>query len=171
MFFLPNLALARNFVLLVAGVLIADQLTKAWALSALFASGQQIILTPFFNLTPVWNSGISFGLFAELPSVTGMVIPVFALVVVIWLYLQLATLSGVQRFGAGFIAGGALGNVIDRLRFGQVIDFLDLHLLGYHWPAFNIADSAIFIGVVAWLYGIMRPASSQEAGSQGDSNA
>ena len=88
-------------------------------------------------------------------------IPVFAVLVVIWLYLQLSQLGIVQRVGAGLIAGGALGNVIDRLRFDRVIDFIDIHLLGYHWPAFNIADSAIFIGVVAWLYGIMSAPKSE----------
>jgi signal peptidase II len=161
MFSLPSLVLGRQFILLTLLVLVLDQLTKSWALSALFVTGQQIVITPFFNLTPVWNSGISFGLLADFPSVTGLGIPVFALLVVAWLYLQLSQLDAVQRFGAGFIAGGALGNVIDRLRFERVIDFIDLHLLGYHWPAFNIADSAIFIGVVAWLYGIMSAPKSE----------
>ena len=98
---------------------------------------------------------------ADFPTVTGLAIPVFAVLVVIWLYLQLGQLGMVQRLGAGLIAGGALGNVIDRLRFDRVIDFIDIHLLGYHWPAFNIADSAIFIGVVAWLYGIMSAPKSE----------
>ena len=161
MFAMPSLALSWRFVLLLVAVLGADQLTKSWALSALFVPGQQIIVTPFFNFTPVWNSGISFGLLADFPTATGLVIPVFAVLVVIWLYLQLSQLGIVQRVGAGLIAGGALGNVIDRLRFDRVIAFIDIHLLGYHWPAFNIADSAIFIGVVAWLYGIMSAPKSE----------
>jgi signal peptidase II len=98
---------------------------------------------------------------ADFPQVTGYAIPAFAVLVVIWLYFQLDQLSGIQRLGAGLIAGGALGNVIDRLRFDKVVDFIDVHLLGYHWPAFNIADSAIFIGVVAWLYGIMSTPKSE----------
>ena len=157
----PSLAFSWRFVLLLVAVLAADQATKSWALSALFVTGQQIVVTPFFNFTPVWNSGISFGLLADFPEATGLVIPIFAVLVVIWLYLQLGQLGSVQRIGAGLIAGGALGNVVDRLRFDRVIDFIDVHLLGYHWPAFNIADSAIFIGVVAWLYGIMSAPKSK----------
>jgi signal peptidase II len=162
----PRFVFTRNFVLLLLAVLSADQLSKSWALSALFTNGNQIVAAPFLNFTPVWNPGISFGMLADFPQVTGYAIPAFAVLVVIWLYFQLDQLSGIQRLGAGLIAGGALGNVIDRLRFDKVVDFIDVHLLGYHWPAFNIADSAIFIGVVAWLYGIMRTPKSE-----GDTNA
>ena len=157
----PRFVFIRNFVLLLLSVLSADQLIKSWALSALFANGNQIVAAPFLNFTPVWNPGISFGMLADFPQATGYAIPAFAVLVVIWLYFQLDQLSGIQRLGAGLIAVGALGNVIDRLRFDQVVDFIDVHLLGYHWPAFNIADSAIFIGVVAWLYGIMSTPKSE----------
>ena len=157
----PKFVFTRNFVLLLLAVLCADQISKSWALSALFANGNQIVAAPFLNFTPVWNPGISFGMLADFPQVTGYAIPAFAVLVVIWLYFQLDQLSGIQRLGAVLIAGGALGNVIDRLRFDKVVDFIDVHLLGYHWPAFNIADSAIFIGVVAWLYGIMSTPKSE----------
>ena len=157
----PRFVFTRNFVLLLLAVLSADQLSKSWALSALFTNGNQIVAAPFLNFTPVWNPGISFGMLADFPQVTGYAIPAFAVLVVIWLYFQLDQLSGIQRLGAGLIAGGALGNVIDRLRFDKVVDFIDIHLFGYHWPVFNIADSAIFIGVVAWLYGIMRTPKSE----------
>ncbi len=151
-----RLTLTRSFLLLAVCVLLFDQATKHWALGALFAPSQQIKLLPFFWLTPVWNSGVSFGLFADQVMLVKGLVPVLAVVVIAWLYWQLAALSALQRLAAGLISGGAAGNVIDRLRFGKVIDFLDFHLFGYHWPAFNIADSAIFIGVVLWLYGIMR---------------
>jgi len=75
---------------------------------------------------------------------------------------MLSRLSTSQQIGAGFIAGGALGNVIDRLRFGRVVDFLDVHLAGYHWPAFNLADAAIFIGVMLWLYGMIQGERTQD---------
>ncbi len=143
-------------------ILLLDQLTKSWALHSLFASSGQIRLLPFFWLTPVWNSGISFGLFSDQPMLVKGVIPLFAILVVLWLYLQLPVLESGQRLAASLIAGGALGNVIDRIRFGRVIDFLDFHLFNYHWPAFNIADSAIFIGVVLWLYGIMRTPKQED---------
>ena len=107
----PKFVFTRNFVLLLLAVLCADQISKSWALSALFANGNQIVAAPFLNFTPVWNSGISFGMLADFPQVTGYAIPAFAVLVVIWLYFQLDQLSGIQRLGAGLIAGGALGNV------------------------------------------------------------
>jgi len=146
---------AFSFVMLWIGM---DQWSKhAMRLTLL----RKISITPFLSLSGIWNPGISFGMLADFPQVTGYGIPAFAVLVVIWLYFQLDQLSAIQRLGAGLIAGGALGNVVDRLRFDKVVDFIDVHLLGYHWPAFNIADSAIFIGVVAWLYGIMSTPKSE----------
>ncbi len=131
---------------------ILDQLTKNWMLDLIFLPHRQIILTPFLNLTPVWNSGISFGLFRDQQVVGQFIIPVLALLVVLWLFFTLYELSFLQRCSAGLIAGGAMGNVIDRIRFKRVVDFLDVHVGDYHWPAFNLADSAIFLGVVFWMY-------------------
>ena len=136
-------------------VILSDLITKNWMLELIFSPPRQITLTPFMNLTPVWNSGISFGLFQNNPLVGKFFIPVLALLVVVWLFISLHELSRLQRFAAALIAGGAIGNVIDRLRFERVVDFLDLHLGGYHWPAFNLADSAIFMGVVFWIYAVI----------------
>lgn len=152
----PNMRSITVFFLLIIVVFGVDLWTKNWALLVIFNPPKTIMLTPFFNLAPVWNSGISFGLFASQPEMVKYAISAFAILVVIWLFFQLRSLGKIQQYGAGLIAGGALGNVYDRFRFGRVVDFLDFHLLDYHWPAFNIADSAIFIGVVLWLYGIMR---------------
>lgn len=153
--------LAR-FALISGVVLAADILTKQLALSALFAQPRVIEVTSFFNLVPVWNSGVSFGLFRDYPSVVSWVIPLLACAVILWLISELSRLSTSQQIGAGFIAGGALGNVIDRLRFGRVVDFLDVHLAGYHWPAFNLADAAIFIGAMLWLYGMIQGERTQD---------
>ena len=132
-------------------VIISDLFTKNWMLELIFAPARQIVVAPFFNLTPVWNSGISFGLFQDTPLVGKLMIPILAVLVVLWLFFSLYELSRLQRFAAGLIAGGAIGNVIDRLRFERVVDFIDLHIGAYHWPAFNLADSAIFMGVVFWV--------------------
>ncbi len=140
------------FICVSSTVIISDLLTKNWMLELIFAPARQIVLTPFLNLTPVWNSGISFGLFQNNPMVGKLMIPILAVLVVLWLFFSLHELSRLQRFASGLIAGGAIGNVIDRLRFERVVDFLDLHLAEYHWPAFNLADSAIFMGVVFWIY-------------------
>ena len=137
----------------ISGVtVILDQVTKNWMLDLIFLPHRQIILTPFLNLTPVWNSGISFGLFRNQEVVGQLIIPVLALFVILWLFFTLYELNSLQRCSAGLIAGGAIGNVIDRIRFERVVDFVDVHIGNYHWPAFNLADSAIFLGVVFWMY-------------------
>jgi signal peptidase II len=138
-------------------VLALDFGIKQLMLSWLFFPPQQIIVTPFFSLTPVWNSGISFGLFSDNPYIGLVTIPVLAVLVVLWLIWQLNDLTFLQTLGASFIAGGALGNVSDRIVYGRVIDFLDFHIGALHWPAFNVADSALFIGVLLWFYGMMQP--------------
>ena len=138
-------------------VLALDVGIKQLMLSWLFFPPQQIIVTPFFSLTPVWNSGISFGLFSDNPYIGLVTIPMLAVLVVLWLIWQLNELTFLQTLGASFIAGGALGNVSDRIVYGRVIDFLDFHIGALHWPAFNVADSALFIGVLLWFYGMMQP--------------
>lgn len=157
-----------RFILWFCGVsmtiILFDLITKNWMLELIFSPPRQIIVTPFLNLTPVWNSGISFGLFQNNPLVGKFFIPVLAALVVIWLFLSLHELTRLQRFAAALIAGGAIGNVIDRLRFERVVDFLDFHLGGYHWPAFNLADSAIFMGVVFWIYAVI--VSAQPRGDE-----
>ena len=140
---------------------ILDFLSKNWMLALIFSPPKQIVLTPFLNLTPVWNSGISFGLFQNQQLVGKLVIPVLAVFVVLWLFFTLYELTTLQRFAAGLIAGGAMGNVIDRLRFERVVDFVDVHIGIYHWPAFNLADSAIFLGVVFWIYAAIVTAQSR----------
>ena len=140
------------FLAVSSTIILFDQLSKNWMLELIFAPARQIVLTPFLNLTPVWNSGISFGLFQDNPMVGKLMIPLLAVLVVLWLFFSLYELSRLQRFAAGLIAGGAIGNVIDRIRFERVVDFLDFHVGTYHWPAFNLADSAIFMGVVFWIF-------------------
>ena len=140
------------FVSISTIIVVLDLLSKNWVLDLIFFPPRQIVLTSFLNLTPVWNSGISFGLFQNQQLVGTRVIPFLAVLVVLWLFFTLYELSTLQRFAAGLISGGAMGNVIDRLRFGRVVDFVDVHIGIYHWPAFNLADSAIFLGVVFWIH-------------------
>ena len=110
-----------------------------------------IPVLPFFNLVMVWNRGVSFGMFG------GGAVPAWALILLSALIVAMlvAWLRQVDNSWAavaiGLVIGGAVGNVIDRVIHGAVADFLDFHLGGYHWPAFNLADSAITIGVVLLL--------------------
>lgn len=131
-------------------VLVLDQLSKWWMLTDVLSPPTLVKITPFFNLVLTWNRGISFGLFkADSPWGTWALVAVAALIVVFlgrWMY------QGESRasvLAIGLIIGGAVGNVIDRVRFGAVVDFLDFHLAGTHFPAFNVADAAITIGAAA----------------------
>ena len=130
-------------------VIILDQMTKWWILTSVMAPPQRIPVTGIFDLVLVYNRGVSFGLLGGAPSWATAALIVFALllsmVLCIWMWRADSLLLGTAL---GFVVGGALGNVIDRFLHGAVVDFLDFHAAGYHWPAFNIADSAITIGVL-----------------------
>lgn len=140
----------RLFLAAVIGGLVfwLDQWTKEVALQT-FVTGQagEIVVTSFFNLILVWNRGVSFGMLAEhdQPIALAAMSGVISLILLIWL-VRSPSLFVACALGA--VIGGALGNSLDRIRLGAVVDFADFHIAGYHWPAFNIADSAIFIGVV-----------------------
>jgi len=145
--------LVRGLATAVA-VTIIDQLTKAAVLNH-FAGrfpGDREVVTSFFNLALTYNRGISFGLFNEGAGLNALIFSLAAAaivgVLVFWLSRVTSPFLGVS---IGLIIGGAIGNVIDRIRLGAVVDFLDFHLGTLHWPAFNIADSAICIGVGAML--------------------
>ena len=133
-------------------IVLMDFVLKKWMLLLLFEQPKQIVVTTFFNLTPVWNKGISFGLMSSQPELVRFIIPILALVVITYLVSQLKFQGYLQQIASAIISGSAIGNVIDRVLYGKVVDFLDFHIGGYHWPAFNMADSFIFIGVLLFLY-------------------
>ena len=128
-------------------VLVLDQLTKWAALDLLDLPTRPIMVTPFFNLVMVWNRGVSFGMLDGIGELTPWVLSGLSLGVVIGLLFWLKqSAHPLIAVGLGMVIGGAFGNVIDRLRYGAVVDFLDLHVAGYHWPAFNVADAGICVG-------------------------
>ena len=130
-----------------AAIVLADQLTK-WLVLSRFAPGEAVELTGFFNLILVFNKGAAFSLLANAPGWQTPLLVAFALGAALIVSVLLVRSPARRTFCAGLalILGGAIGNLIDRLRFGHVVDFLDLHAAGWHWPAFNVADSAITIG-------------------------
>lgn len=156
-------------LLLCLCTMVLDQLSKWWVLEnfirpegevmSFFAWLQNterlgfnaIEITSYFNIVLVWNEGISFGLFSNF-SDTALLLSGLSLVVsvILLIWLWRSDDKGLQLI-LGMIIGGALGNVIDRIRFGAVADFLDFHAAGLHWPAFNLADSAITVGVMLLL--------------------
>ena len=143
-------------------IIAADQASKWWILELLADPPYAIVISEFFNLVRAWNRGVSFGLFNSDGQWNAIILSVVALVIVIALLIWLFRTDERPTIVAiGLVVGGALGNVIDRARFGAVFDFLDVHVMGWHWPAFNIADSAISIGaaVLIWdgLFGGAKP--------------
>ncbi len=140
---------------IVIAVLLADQLSKLAVMGSLSLFETIPVIPGFFNLTFVVNRGAAFSLLAQADAswrhpffLTVGVVAVTALTIY---YFRTCKDEPRQALGLPLIAGGALGNLIDRLRMGGVVDFLDFHYAGYHWPAFNIADSAICIGVGVYL--------------------
>ena len=141
--------LCRGSLAIAAVLIVADQITKWIILERVMVPPRIIPVTDFFNLVLVWNRGVSFGLFSDGdPSQRWILIGVaLAVTTALTVWLWRADRWPVA-LALGLVIGGALGNVIDRLRFGAVADFLDFHVAGFHWPAFNLADSAITVGVV-----------------------
>jgi signal peptidase II len=143
---------------LAAAIVVADQLTK-WAVLANFAHGERRELTGFLNLVLVYNKGAAFSMFADADGWQTPLLVGFALVAAAVVGYLIVRNPGKRllSLGLALILGGALGNLIDRLRYGQVVDFLDFHAWGWHWPAFNVADSAICVGAaVLILEGFVR---------------
>lgn len=139
----------RTAALAAASVFVVDQATKWWILEVVMNPPRVVPVTPFFNLVLGYNRGVSFGMFNTDSPWNAVVFTVIALAIVAWLLHWLSrTERKLTGFSIGLVVGGALGNVLDRLLHPGVVDFLDLHAFGWHWPAFNVADSAIVIGAV-----------------------
>lgn len=140
-------------------VAIVDQLTKLWIMTTFALHEQQNIIPGVFDLVYVTNTGAAFGFLAGsknlLRQAFFVAVAIIALIVIVFAYGHLKRQGRIFVYALGLIAGGAVGNLIDRLRFGSVVDFLDFYLGSYHWPAFNVADSAITVGVALFLLGTL----------------
>lgn len=154
-------------------VVVLDQLSKYLVLEHFgeqSCADHREIVTGFFDLVLTCNRGMSFGMFNTGP---GLSVPLFSIAAVVIVAVLLFWLSRVRSdllsSAIGLIIGGAIGNVIDRLRFGGVIDFLYFHLGSWYWPAFNVADSAICIGVFVMLFeGLLARRQALQAEQEGD---
>lgn len=151
---LPAPASARQLrlgLLVAVAAFILDQLSKIWIVDHLRLADIEngIEILPVFRLVMVWNYGISFGMFSDGGDMRRWLLIGVALVIttvmLLWLW---KSRHGLMSLALGLVIGGAMGNVIDRLRWGAVADFFYFHYEEWYWPAFNIADSSIFIGVV-----------------------
>ena len=139
--------------LLAALTALLDQWSKSSIIAMAKVTALPMKILPFFNIVLVFNHGISFGMFAGAHAFMDWLLPaclsLITLLLVVWL---LRSQEKHVIVALGLIVGGAAGNLVDRLGEGVVTDFLDFHIGNYHWPAFNVADSAIFIGVVIFIF-------------------
>lgn len=142
-------AIEKQAIALSVATLVADQLSKQAVLAYLEKSGPVAqVIDDFFRLVIVWNRGVSFGMLGGDRSLPPWVLSAVAILVCVGLFVWLRRTDGkFTGWGIGLVMGGAIGNVIDRARWGAVFDFADFYVGQWHWPAFNIADSAIVIGV------------------------
>lgn len=155
-----------KYLAVILALVILDQLTKGSLLYLLtdrvplFGNAWDLVpypymiaqVTDFFNLVFTWNPGTSFSLFRSLGEAAPYVIVILTGIVIGFLGHYLFSRSDkYEKWPVALIIGGALGNLIDRIRFGAVIDFLDFHVGGWHWPAFNVADVCIVIGVGLYI--------------------
>ena len=134
--------------LVIAGlVIVFDQISKYYVLHHFLGFNSYIQFGDYFNVVRAWNTGVSFSMFNNYGNIGAYILSAVAIAVVIALFVWLRTeKSKLVQVALGMIMGGAIGNVIDRLRLGAVFDFLDVHIGEHHWPAFNVADSFICIG-------------------------
>lgn len=143
------------FCAIILTVVCADQVSKAWIMQNFMLDESIPIIHGLFNLTYLTNNGAAFSILAGQPTLWRQVffvgVACLALVFIVSAQRSFGAQSRVYSVSLGLIAGGALGNLIDRVHLGFVVDFLDVYVGSYHWPTFNVADSAITLGVILFI--------------------
>jgi len=159
-----------KWLALAAFLVAADQLAKFAAVHFL-AVNKAVAVTPFFNLVLVYNSGAAFSILSDAAGWQRGLFIAIALFASAWIVSLLRKYPHQRRFALALslVLAGAVGNVIDRILIGAVIDFLDFHALGYHWPAFNVADSAITCGAALLIWDALRPKQSENLDAKSQS--
>jgi signal peptidase II len=156
-------------------VLLLDQWTKGIVTRAFEVHQSRSVIAGLFDVTYVRNSGAAFGLFASVDSSIKAIL-LNSVAVLVFLVVSAYALRSSHRsvrlqVGFALILGGAVGNLLDRVRFGYVVDFLDFSISGHHWPAFNVADSAICIGVGLLFLDMLRSEGEEAAGPESRTGA
>ena len=148
-----------KFIIIIITIAFFDLLTKSLSFSYVkdFAINNNlqfpiVKITDFFNLVIVCNKGVSFGMFNNFDHAKYFIFLINILIIICLFFWLFKNSKKYIDFSLSFIIGGAFGNLIDRAVNGAVADFLDFHLFGYHWPAFNLADSFVFIGVFMLMF-------------------
>lgn len=158
---MPNKA--SHWYVLAGLVVVLDQLSK-WVVLNHIQFGETIYVAPFWNWVLTFNPGAAFSFLADQPGWQRWFFAVLALGVSAWIAYELKKQpqQTLPAWALTLIMGGALGNVIDRVRFGAVVDFIQWHAAGYYWPAFNVADSAITLGAVLLVFAQLFTTKHQE---------
>jgi signal peptidase II len=149
-----------SYLLIALGTLVLDRWSKAWIQNRFDLNESIRVIDGFFNITYVRNTGVAFGIFSSVSSPAKSlllsVFTAFAAIVVVTYSVRSSARNRLLQVALALILGGALGNLYDRLSYGYVVDFLEFYVGAYHWPSFNIADSAISIGVALLALEIIR---------------
>ena len=152
---------ARTIFLTAGAALALDQASKYMALAAL-QPHVPMDVTPFLALRLGFNTGVSFGMFATDANTFRLPLIVLTLVIIVALSVMAMRASALERVALSAVIGGAAGNLTDRIWRGRVTDFIDLHVAGWHWPTFNLADTAITLGVMTFLWTALRRDEQQQ---------
>jgi signal peptidase II len=152
-----------KWLALAALLVAADQLAKLAAVHYLLLN-KAVAVTPFLNLVLVYNSGAAFSILSDAAGWQRALFIAIAVVASVWIVYLLRRYphQGLFALALSLVLAGAVGNLIDRILVGAVIDFLDFHAYGYHWPAFNVADSAITCGAALLIWDALRPRRKAE---------
>jgi signal peptidase II len=134
---------AKHVLFIVFTVIALDQITKYLVINYI-GPFDSVKLSPFLHLVSVRNTGAAFGMFKNFSGSFFIGISVVAIIFIIWLIFT----SKYNYFGLSLVLGGAIGNLIDRVRYGKVVDFIDFSVGSFHWPAFNVADSSLTVGII-----------------------
>jgi signal peptidase II len=149
----------RKLLWISLSVVVLDQITKAVVLSTMRLYESIPVIPGLFNLTHIHNPGGAFGFMARqsetVRTLLFVVAALAALVLIFFFYRRVPASHPLLASGLALVFGGAIGNLIDRIRFGSVVDFLDFYLGEMHWPAFNVADSAVTVGMLIFVYHIL----------------
>ena len=158
-----NIASSKPWFGLAGLVIVLDQISK-WLVLNHIQFGESIYVAPFWNWVLTFNPGAAFSFLADQPGWQRWFFTLLALGVSAWIALELKKhpQQKLLSLALTLIMGGALGNVIDRVRFGAVVDFIQWHAAGFYWPAFNIADSAITVGAVLLVFEQLTAAGKKE---------
>ena len=150
-------------------VILLDQMTKAWILASLRLHEGFAVIGGLFNIVHVRNPGAAFGFLAGTPPLFRYVFFIAVTVAAILLIFHYLRVSRIQEssliLALALILAGAVGNLIDRVRFGEVVDFLDVYVGSHHWPAFNVADSAISVGAAILVLALLRKRTDPTEGN------